>query len=236
MDPHKLRHLENAAQDDVERRRKLLAFYDTIVFVSENARRSFLKHFPEYSDKCIVIHNFVDSDRIRAMAGEPVEEDYFIRRSDDQLNVVLVGRLEPEKAFHRMLDAARILKQDGLEINWLILGKGYEYDSLIHKKEQYGLDNVHFLGFRKNPYAYMRAADIVGALSEYEGFSLTIVESLPVGNPCHFNTLRRCDGNGRKLWLGHSQRYIFHSPRDGRSLQQPTVAGRKKACFKHLYI
>ena len=174
---------KNAAQDDVERRRKLLAFYDTIVFVSENARRSFLKHFPEYSDKCIVIHNFVDSDRIRAMAGEPVEEDYFIRRSDDQLNVVLVGRLEPEKAFHRMLDAARILKQDGLEINWLILGKGYEYDSLIHKKEQYGLDNVHFLGFRKNPYAYMRAADIVGALSEYEGFSLTIVESLLSGTP-----------------------------------------------------
>lgn len=174
---------KNAAQDDVERRRKLLAFYDTIVFVSENARRSFLKHFPEYSDKCIVIHNFVDSDRIRAMAGEPVEEDYFIRRSDDQLNVVLVGRLEPEKAFHRMLDAARILKQDGLEINWLILGKGYEYDSLIRKKEQYGLDNVHFLGFRKNPYAYMRAADIVGALSEYEGFSLTIVESLLSGTP-----------------------------------------------------
>ncbi len=174
---------KNTAQDDVERRRKLLAFYDTIVFVSENARRSFLKHFPEYADKCIVIHNFVDSDRIRTMAGEPVEEDYFIRRSDDQLNVVLVGRLEPEKAFHRMLDAARILKQDGLEINWLILGKGYEYDSLIRKKEQYGLDNVHFLGFRKNPYAYMRAADIVGALSEYEGFSLTIVESLLSGTP-----------------------------------------------------
>lgn len=82
-----------------------------------------------------------------------------------------------------MLDAARILKQDGWEINWLILGKGYEYDSLIRKKEQYGLDNVHFLGFRKNPYAYMRAADIVGALSEYEGFSLTIVESLLSGTP-----------------------------------------------------
>ena len=70
-----------------------------------------------------------------------------------------------------------------MEINWLILGKGYEYDSLILKKEQYGLDNVHFLGFRKNPYAYMRAADIVGALSEYEGFSLTIVESLLSGTP-----------------------------------------------------
>ena len=29
----------------------------------------------------------------------------------------------------------------------------------------------------------MRAADIVGALSEYEGFSLTIVESLLSGTP-----------------------------------------------------
>ena len=99
------------------------------------------------------------------------------------LTVVLPGRLEEQKAFHRMLDAAKVLKDRGLNIEWLILGRGYEYDSLLQKKERYGLDNVHFLGFRQNPYSYMRAADITAILSEYEGLALTVAESLTAGTP-----------------------------------------------------
>ena len=82
-----------------------------------------------------------------------------------------------------MLDAAKVLKERGLNIEWLILGRGYEYDSLLQKKERYGLDNVHFLGFRQNPYSYMKAADVTAILSEYEGLALTVAESLTAGTP-----------------------------------------------------
>lgn len=174
---------KDVVQDDTERRRQLLAAYDRIVFVSESNRKSFLKSFPECAGKSAVVYNFVDSENIRAMAAETVDAELFARRSADTLTVVLPGRLEEQKAFHRMLDAAKMLKERGLDIEWLILGRGYEYDSLLRKKERYGLDNVLFLGFRQNPYAYMRAADLTAILSEYEGLALTVAESLTAGTP-----------------------------------------------------
>ena len=169
--------------DDTERRRQLLTAYDRVVFVSKNNRDHFLKYFPECASKSSVVYNFVDSEAISVKAGEPVDDEWFTKKNEDQLTVVLPGRLEEQKAFHRMLDAAKVLKERGLNIEWLILGRGYEYDALLQKKERYGLDNVHFLGFRRNPYPFMRAADIVAVLSEYEGLALTVAESLVAGTP-----------------------------------------------------
>ena len=174
---------KNVVQDDTERRRRLLTAYDRIVFVSEHNRNNFLKYFPEHAEKSTVVYNFVDSDKIRTMAADAVDAELFSKKTSNSLTVVLPGRLEEQKAFHRMLDAAKVLKERGLNIEWLILGRGYEYDSLLQKKERYGLDNVHFLGFRQNPYSYMKAADLVAILSEYEGLALTVAESLTVGTP-----------------------------------------------------
>ena len=174
---------KNVVQDDTERRRRLLTAYDRIVFVSEHNRNNFLKYFPEHAEKSTVVYNFVDSDKIRTMAADAVDAELFSKKTSNSLTVVLPGRLEEQKAFHRMLDAAKVLKERGLNIEWLILGRGYEYDALLQKKERYGLDNVHFLGFRRNPYPFMRAADIVAVLSEYEGLALTVAESLVAGTP-----------------------------------------------------
>ena len=170
-------------QDDTERRRRLLAAYDRIVFVSESNRKSFLKYFPECAGKSAVVYNFIDTERIRSMAAEPAGTKLFAKKTPEQLTVVLPGRLEEQKAFHRTLDAAKILKDHGLSIEWLILGSGYEHDSLLQKKGRYRLDNVHFLGFCPNPYACMKAADLVAILSEYEGLALTVAESLTAGTP-----------------------------------------------------
>ena len=174
---------KNVVQDDTERRRRLLTAYDRIVFVSEHNRNNFLKYFPEHAEKSTVVYNFVDSDKIRTMAADAVDAELFSKKTSNSLTVVLPGRLGEQKAFHRMLDAAKILKERGTDIEWLILGRGHEYGSLMQKKERYGLENVHFLGFRQNPYPYMKAADLVAILSEYEGLALTVAESLTVGTP-----------------------------------------------------
>ena len=122
---------KNVVQDDTERRRRLLTAYDRIVFVSEHNRNNFLKYFPEHAEKSTVVYNFVDSDKIRAMAADAVDAELFSKKTSNSLTVVLPGRLEEQKAFHRMLDAAKVLKERGLNIEWLILGRGYEYDSLL---------------------------------------------------------------------------------------------------------
>lgn len=166
---------------DFESERKLYDGFDKVIFVSEGAKKGFVDIFPEYINKCEVIYNLVEVKQIKEKSMEDIDLEIFDKQPGE-LNVLLVGRLEPQKAYDRAIDIAKLLK-DKHKINWFFLGKGYLYRELRDRCEKYNLSNVHFLGYRENPYSYMKHADIVGLLSEYEGFGLTVVEGMVVGTP-----------------------------------------------------
>lgn len=51
-------------------------------------------------------------------------------------------------------------------------------------KQEYGvMKEVVLLGFQKNPYAFMRQADVYVQPSRFEGFGLTIGEAKILGKP-----------------------------------------------------
>lgn len=166
---------------DLIKEREIYKNFDCFVFVSEGAKAGFVEIFPEYEKKCKTIYNLVEEKKIKQKSLEDIDEEIF-NKKPEELNVLLVGRLEPQKAYDRAIDVAKILK-DKKNINWFFLGKGYQYEELKERCKKYNLNNVKFLGYRENPYAYMRHADIVGLLSEYEGFGLTVVEGMLSGTP-----------------------------------------------------
>lgn len=166
---------------DLEKEREIYKNFDRFVFVSEGAKNGFVDIFPEYEKKCKTVYNLVEEKEIKEKSLENIDEEIF-NKNPYELNVLLVGRLEPQKAYNRAIDIAKILKEKE-KINWFFLGKGYQYEELKERCKKYHLDNVKFLGYRENPYAYMRHADIVGLLSEYEGFGLTVIEGMLSGTP-----------------------------------------------------
>lgn len=168
---------------DFDREKKLYAAFDKIVFVSEHNKESFLTIFPQFKNRCEVVYNFLDTESVQAQSNEFIDPEIMKKGRPDELNIVVSGRLEPQKAYHRLIDVAKILKDQGLMINWFILGTGYEYEELRSRCLRYGLESVHFLGFRENPYPFVKKADIFAILSEYEGLALVVAESLAVGTP-----------------------------------------------------
>lgn len=168
---------------DLAEQQALFAAFDKIVFVSEHNKQSFLRVFPQFSEKSFVVYNYLDEKSVQERAAEPLDLEIFQKRSPEQLNIVVSGRLEPQKAYHRLLDVAKTLNEQAMDIQWFVLGKGYEYDELRLRCKKHGLDNVHFLGFRKNPYAYVQQADVFALLSAYEGLALVLAESLTLGVP-----------------------------------------------------
>ena len=70
--------------------------------------------------------------------------------------LVSVGRLIPLKGFDMAIDAAKIMKQDGCQFQWFILGNGELFDKLNAHIEDLELNYcVKLLGPKENPYAYI---------------------------------------------------------------------------------
>lgn len=98
--------------------------------------------------------------------------------------IVSVGRLIPLKGFDMAIDAAKIMKQDGCQFQWFILGNGELFDKLNAQIEDLELkDWVKLLGPKENPYAYIAKSDVVVQSSKYEGKSVVLDEAKILGIP-----------------------------------------------------
>lgn len=150
---------------------------DNIIFVSEDARRNFLDLFNIVENRCIVIYNLIDYREISRLANvQMIDKRKF--------TICMVGRLNKQKRYDRALKVACQLKLDGYDFELWILGVGELEDILKERVIEYGLEkNVIFLGFVKNPYKYMRVADVYLSTSEAEGYPLVICEALSLGLP-----------------------------------------------------
>lgn len=150
---------------------------DRIVFVSEDAQRSFQQLYPTETEKCTVLYNLIDCEEIiRQSAACPIEKRRF--------TICMAGRLNRQKRYDRALEVARLLKADGYDAEFWILGEGELEDELKGMAKELGMeDRVRFLGFVKPPYAYMRQADLLLLTSESEGLPVVICEAFCLGLP-----------------------------------------------------
>lgn len=154
--------------------------FDRIVCVSRNVREVFLRYVP--TDAPVdVLYNTNESEIIRSLAAEPVENVVF---DDREIKLVGVGKLLHNKGFHRMLPAVQKLRQDGYPVHLYILGIGPMESELKQQVKTLGISNaVTFLGYDTNPYKYVAKSDLFVCASFAEGFSTAATEALILGTP-----------------------------------------------------
>lgn len=153
--------------------------FDTIVTVSEACK----KQFDEISQgkfECIAISNLHSVDKIKILANEQIKE-----RKNDIFQIVTVGRMSGmAKRPDKINEVARLLKKHGVKFNWWVVGEGSERLCCIEKCLKYGLEKeITYLGEKKNPYPYMKNADLFVLVSDSESSSIVLNESLIIGTP-----------------------------------------------------
>ena len=159
---------------DLKKHRQLSM--DKIICVSQQSKDSFIELYPQYKHKVDVIYNIIDRDEIIKLSKINLEYE-FIKDT-----VVSIGRLTDVKRFDLLIKAHKLLIEDGLDANLIILGDGelrYNLENLI--KELNLQDSIKLLGFCDNPYPYIKNAKVYAMASDHEGFSLVIAEALTLG-------------------------------------------------------
>lgn len=153
--------------------------YDRIICVSQTAKESFDRLFHNRFPS-VVLRNYIDEKQVLALAQEPLD----IQKPDGTMVLVAVGTLYPPKNYPRLIRAFARLRQDYNRLQLWIVGDGVQRTQLEALAANCDIkDAVCFFGFQKNPYPYMRMADLLVCSSNYEGYSTVITEGLVLGKP-----------------------------------------------------
>ena len=98
--------------------------------------------------------------------------------------VMTVGRLTSQKNPKRFLEIAALAKKENLDMKFIWIGGGAIKEEMEYLKNKLDLsDYVLFFDYVKNPYPYLKMADVLMVTSDYEGFCLAICEAMTLGIP-----------------------------------------------------
>ncbi len=155
--------------------------FDRIIFVAETIRDSFRKISGKSYQHEIVLYNTINSKRIKKKAQEELLGKIF---SEDEFNIVSVGRIINVKGYDRLARVQKRLRTAGYLTHVYILGTGKDKEKLeVYTAENALSDTFTFLGFKENPYPIVADADLFVCSSRREGFSTAVSEALVLGVP-----------------------------------------------------
>lgn len=155
--------------------------FDYTVFVSKTAEKSFRNIYNTLKINSLVKYNTVDAEKIRELSRVPLTNVLF---EDSVINLVSVGRFTQQKGYDRLLEITKKLKEEGLNFRLYLIGKGeLENQFLAYIKDNNLESHVKILGFKKNPYNYIKNCDLFICSSYREGYSTAVTESLIIGTP-----------------------------------------------------
>lgn len=166
---------------DKEMDLKYLKKIDKIVSISDMCVNVLKNIFPSISTKIVCLPNLTSSKSINLLANKFYPEEYL--KKEDDIKLLSIGRLVKLKGFDIALEAAQKLKERGIKFKWYIVGDGVLRDELEEKKKELKLEEFIFLGIRKNPYPYLKYADIIVQPSRYEGKSMVLDEAKILNKP-----------------------------------------------------
>lgn len=154
---------------------------EKIIAVSDNQADELKKFVPEYAEKIIAIHNLTNYEEIRNKSLMPIEEKF----SKDKFNIVSCGRISREKGMDLAVKACAKLVADGFDnIKWWIVGGGPAETEVCNLISELNMENyVVMVGMKSNPYPYIKQADLYVQPSRFEGYPMTILEALVLGQP-----------------------------------------------------
>ncbi len=166
--------VHNYSANHMKLMKNILKNIDEHVSQSNDAAKSYKKVF-EINDEFKIVNNFIDTKLIKKMALEPFEYQ------TPDFNIVAVGRLHFQKAVLRLCDVVKKLKDDNYKFHIYIIGDGEQRIEVEEKIKLLKIENELILvGYDKNPFKYIKNADLFLLPSLYESAPTVVYEALTI--------------------------------------------------------
>ncbi|WP_280569551.1 glycosyltransferase [Chromohalobacter sp. 296-RDG] len=128
-----------------------------------------------------VIYNPAVTERLRELSTQALAHPWLA--NGEPPVILAVGRLTEQKDYPTLIKAFAALRARQ-SVRLVILGEGELRESLEALVASLGVsEDVAFLGFVDNPYAWMRQAALFVLSSAWEGFGNVLAEAMACGTP-----------------------------------------------------
>lgn len=148
--------------------------FNQIIFVSNEAiiNTVFMK---KIKNKYSVIKNVVDPKNVKQKSMEIKTNKY---------DIVFVGRLTDLKQPKLVINITNKLKEKNKNIKTCIIGNGDLYDECKQLISELNLGNqIDLLGFKENPFPYVKNSKIAIMPSKFEGLPMSAIECMILNVP-----------------------------------------------------
>lgn len=162
-------------------------FNDRVVVLCDRSKTMF-KWGKFESNKLVKIYNGIKQNNLMLTEKSKKIHDELNLSPDDKI-IITVARLSPMKGINYVLKAANELKLRSPKIKFIVVGdvafdseKSYK-EELFNIKEKLQLDNVYFLGLRRDVNELLMSADIFLLPSVYDIFPTVLLEAMDAQLP-----------------------------------------------------
>ncbi len=160
-------------------------YSNLLIGVSDGVTLDSERYYHLKADRSTTIYNPAFPDEYRRLA----EIDSIAEKLDHNHQIIMaMGRVVPQKGFDTLLHAYAEVSSELPDTRLIILGKrDYVPDftkMLDQLVEKLGLmQKVMFLGFKENPFPYMKRANLFVLSSRYEGMPSSLIQAISLGTP-----------------------------------------------------
>lgn len=154
--------------------RYLFKLIDCVIVNSLEFKKELKKKFSKNS---VCIYNPLNLNQIIKLSKEKKNFSFFNKKKE--LKIINIGRFVDQKDHIILLKAINELNFLKINFKLLIIGRGIN----LNKMKSYILENnlnkkVKILNFKKNPYPYLKKANLLVLTSKFEGLPNVLLESL----------------------------------------------------------
>ncbi len=172
--------------------------FKKIIFVSNITEKQYVFH-EKIKNKSIVIPNMINKERIVSLSQKNVNHSVF--------DIVFVGRLEvPKNPLRFITIFENVSKKLNFKITGAIIGQGSLSEQCRKRIEETSIKNLEMLGFKENPYPFIKNSKVLCVTSSFEGYGLVAQEAKILGTPVVANAVGGlCD------LVNNDTGFLFHN-------------------------
>jgi glycosyltransferase involved in cell wall biosynthesis len=165
--------------------------------------------------KTTIVNEGVDVERIAAMQPADLHAEFYLPHGAPV--VASIAALTPHKGHASLIDAAALVVREVPDARFVLAGDGELRDALGRQiKERHLERHVFLAGYRPDPQAFIKGADIFAMSSITEGMCTALVDAMAAAKPAVCTTA----GGIPEVLLDGTTGYLV-PPRDA-----PAMAGR----------